>query len=131
MSRKGKVKKLKRMGERTGVVEDEFSYQTKDDWSEKVGEVVIRTVGSWWFLFLNILAFILWIVFKLHYDWLTFWVSLEAIVLTVLVLIAENVEKDSDRSRAIKDYKIDLSTAQRLKKIEEKITRIEGLLQKK
>lgn len=111
-------------------IEDEFSLKSKDTPLEKIAHGLISWVGSWTFLALNFLWFVLWILLGLHYDWLTFWVSLEAIVLSILILINENREIRSDRERAIKDYKIDLGTARRLKDIEKQLQEIRSLLGK-
>ncbi len=120
MSRKKKIEK---------EIEDEFSVAAKDTFPEKLGNSIINFVGSWTFLIINVVFFALWLIFRLYYDWLTFWVSLEAIVITLLILINATIKEKNDRQRAIKDYKIDLSVAKRLKKVEERLKKIEEKLE--
>ena len=111
----------KKISKIDGKIEDEFSAGMKDTFSEKLGQGIVNFIGSWLFLLLNIVIFALWLILKLSYNQLTFWVSLEAIVLSVLILINANKETENDRKRAIKDYKIDMSVAQRVKGMEREI----------
>ncbi len=105
-------------------LEDEFSQAAVSKLSERISRKIIGWTGSWTFLVLNLVFFALWPVFKLPYNLLTFWVSLEAIVLSLLILINANRESIHDRSRAVKDYKIDLTIAKKVKEIEKKINQI-------
>jgi uncharacterized membrane protein len=111
----------KKQSEKTPALEDEFSIITKDSFGEKIGNVIIEFASSWVFLVLNIAFFSVWLLSGLNFDLLTMWVSLEAIVLTVLILIQNKHVEKSDRNRSIKDYKIDVSTAKRLKRMESKL----------
>ncbi len=114
----------KKISKIDGKIEDEFSAGMKDTFSERLEQGIVNFIGSWLFLLLNIVFFVLWLILKLSYNQLTFWVSLEAIVLSVLILINANKETGNDRKRAIKDYKIDMSVAQRAKGIEREIKEI-------
>ena len=111
-------------------LEDEFSIATKDSFIERFGIIIIDFVGSWLFLIINIVAFALWLIFNLHYDWLTLWVSLEAIIITVLILIYATKTEKSDRQRAIKDYKIDILIVKKLRRMEERLKNIEEKLRR-
>ncbi|OQX50810.1 hypothetical protein B5M47_03085 [candidate division CPR3 bacterium 4484_211] len=111
-------------------IEDEFSREAKDSTLEIIEYKLTAFIGSWLFLWLNMLFFILWVVFRLQYNLLTFLVSLEAIILAILILINENREIVSDRKRAIKDYKIDLTTARKLKNLEKEIKEIKEIVQR-
>jgi len=111
----------KKISKIDGKIEDEFSAGMKDTFSERLEQGIVNFIGSWLFLLLNIVFFVLWLILKLSYNQLTFWVSLEAIVLSVLILINANKETENDRKRAIKDYKIDMSVAQRVKGMEREI----------
>lgn len=115
----------------TKIIEDEFSRETKNTPSEKLAKKIIDLVGSWTFLFFNLAIFAGWLLLNLNYNYLTFWVSLEAIVLTVLILIKANKDEASDRNRNIKDYKIDTSIAKRIKTVEKKIDEIQKAVIKK
>ncbi len=111
----------KKQEKKSLTLEDEFSIKTKDSFGEKFGNSIIDFASSWTFLIINIILFTVWLLSGLNFDLLTMWVSLEAIVLTVLILIQSKQLEVSDRSRSIKDYKIDSSMAKRLKRIEIKL----------
>ncbi len=109
--------------------EDEFSKQINRTNIEKLENQLINFFSSWVFLLLHIVVFVLWLLADLHYDLLTFWVSLEAILLSILILIRSKIEQRSDRQRAIKDYKIDLSVAKKVKELEKEIKEMKRLLE--
>ncbi len=117
----------KKQEKKSLTLEDEFSIINKDTFLEKVGNSIVWFASSWTFLIINIVFFAVWLLSGLNFDLLTMWVSLEAIVLTVLILIQSRQLDLSDRSRSIKDYKIDSSMAKRLKRMESKL---DELLQK-
>jgi len=110
-------------------LEDEFTQEIRNTIPKKIGKGLIKATGSWVFLILNLVFFAWWMLLGRHYDLLTFWVSLEAIVLSILILINVNQESLSDRRRSIKDYKIDLSVAQRVKRVEEELKKLRELLE--
>lgn len=110
------------------ILEDEFSLKAKDTFIEKVERFLVKRVGSWSFLVVNLIWFAVWIYYDWNFEKLTFWVSLEAIVLAVLILINANKEIEHDRERAIKDYKIDATVAKRVKEIEKDLTEIKSRL---
>ncbi len=112
---------VKKERDKSSNLEDEFSIKAKDSFGEKVGNAIIGFASSWAFLIINIFFFAVWLLSGLNFDLLTMWVSLEAIVLTVLILIQSKQLEESDRSRSIKDYKIDASMAKRLKRMELKL----------
>ena len=109
---------------------DEFTAQAEDAWVERMETKLVKGIGSWWFLLINLVWFVVWIVGDYNFEKLTFWVSLEAIVLAVLILINENKELKHDRERAIKDYKIDLSMAKKIKSLEKKLNQVIDKLDK-
>ena len=109
---------------------DEFTAQAEDTWVERMEIKLVGLIGSWWFLLANVVWFAVWIGLGLNFEWLTFWVSLEAIILSILILINENRELEHDRERAIKDYKIDLSVAKKIKSLEKKLDQVIDKLDK-
>jgi uncharacterized membrane protein len=111
-------------------LEDEFTQEIRNTVPKKIGKGLIRATGSWAFLAINLIFFAFWMLSERHYDLLTFWVSLEAIILSILILINVNQESLSDRRRSIKDYKIDLSVAQRVKRVEEELKELRKLLER-
>lgn len=80
--------------------------------STRIAEKVAAFAGSLTFLYLNTLCFAVWIALNVWSPWkfdawpfagLTLAVSLEAIGLTVFVLIAQNRQAEQDRVLAEKD----------------------------
>jgi uncharacterized membrane protein len=112
-------------------IEDEFSRQTKDELKEKIGNLIIDFSSSWSFLFLNVIFFTVWLSGGFDYNTLTLIVSLEAIILSVLLLIGGGIKEKSDRERAIKDYKMNYSMAKKIKNIEMEVRKIKNILNKK
>lgn len=120
----------KQQKEKKTTIEDEFSVETKNEFQERIGDKFISFTSSWLFLFLNVLFFLIWVWLGLYYDILTFIVSLEAIILTILILISNTIKEKSDRERAIKDYKMNYSVAKKVKRMENDIKEIKSLLKK-
>lgn len=118
------------MKEKQKQMSDEFTAQAEDTWVERMEIRLVKGIGSWWFLLVNLIWFAIWIVGDYNFEKLTFWVSLEAIVLAVLILINENKELKHDRERAIKDYKIDLSMAKKIKSLEKQMEKLLAKLDK-
>lgn len=70
--------------------------------SDKIADCLTQMIGSMWFLNFNIILFIVWIIINLNivpgisaidpfpFEMLTTIVSLEAIVLSIVVLISQN-----------------------------------------
>lgn len=105
-------------------LQDEFSKKNEDTFAEKLGSKIIDFISSWIFLFINIIFFTFWLITGYNYNLLTFWVSIEAIILTIFILIQNKQVEKSDRNRSIKDYKIDTSVAKRLKRMEKKMDKL-------
>ena len=49
----------KKISKIDGKIEDEFSAGMKDTFSEKLGQGIVNFIGSWLFLLLNIVFFVL------------------------------------------------------------------------
>ena len=68
----------------------------------KASDAITGFVGSYWFIWIHLLWFTAWIVFHVEafpYGLLTMIVSLEAIILSTLVMISQNRQADRDRKR--------------------------------
>lgn len=99
----------------------------------------LKLFGSFEFLFINILIFAVWILLNTAFqsikpfdpypfEFLTMFVSLEAIMLSVIVLIAQNkLQSDSDE-RSQLDLHINLLTETETSLILKKLERIERAL---
>lgn len=88
---------------------------------QRVADVIADFSGSLPFLLINFIAFVAWIVINtlapgvLHFDpypfqFLTMAVSLEAIFLSIFVLISQNRQASKDRIKADLDYQVDVKS---------------------
>ncbi|MEN9328377.1 MAG: hypothetical protein RI947_1185 [Candidatus Parcubacteria bacterium] len=96
---------------------------------EKIADTVTSIIGSIWFLNLNILWFFAWLMVNLEFlpffppfdpfpfGLLTTAVSLEAIVLSIFVLISQNRAAKIDDLREEIDLQIDIITEQEITKL--------------
>ncbi len=75
--------------------------------SDIIVDKVVALFGTWQMLVLHIIWFGTWMVLGLEIQELTFWVSLEAILLSLLILISQQRQTDFDRIRAWTDLEID------------------------
>ncbi len=91
-------------------------------------DVLTRAFGSAWFLFSNLLFFVLWIIYNLGYfgfspidpypfTFLTTFVSLEAIMLSVIVLMNQNRMGRLADIRQKLDFEIDVRSEEEITKI--------------
>ncbi len=98
---------------------------------EKVADVIAEFSGSLSFLFLNAAWFTIWIVwntmpFLRHFDeypfgFLTMMVSLEAIFLSIFVLVSQNRQAAKDRLRADAEYEVNLKAELEITHLHEKV----------
>ncbi len=97
--------------------------------AEIVADWMTNTLGSIWFLALNVLWFVLWILINISaipgvpsfdpfpFGLLTMIVSLEAIILAIFVLISQNRAAQVDDLREEIDLQVDIITEQELTKL--------------
>ena len=98
---------------------------------EKIADVIAAFSGSIQFLFLNAAWFLIWIVwntapFLPHFDpypfsFLTMVVSLEAIFLSIFVLVSQNRQAAKDRLRADAEYEVNLKAELEITHLHEKV----------
>jgi uncharacterized membrane protein len=98
---------------------------------ERIADVIAAFSGSIAFLFLNALWFALWIgwntlPFLPHFDpypfsFLTMVVSLEAIFLSIFVLVSQNRQAAKDRLRADAEYEVNLKAELEITHLHEKV----------
>jgi len=109
---------------------------------QRVADIIADFSGSLAFLLINLGVFVVWIVANTvgpaiwHYDpypfqFLTMAVSLEAIFLSIFVLISQNRQSAKDRIKADLDYQVNVKTelelsamAQHIRDIEQKLHHI-------
>lgn len=97
--------------------------------SEVIADWMTNSLGSIWFLILNILWFTLWIIVNSNaiprvpvfdpfpFGLLTMIVSLEAIILAIFVLISQNRASQIDDLREEIDLQVDIITEQEITKL--------------
>jgi uncharacterized membrane protein len=98
---------------------------------EKIADVIAEFSGSIQFLVLNALWFTIWIVWNVtprvpHFDpypfgFLTMVVSLEAIFLSIFVLVSQNRQAAKDRLRADAEYEVNLKAELEITHLLEKV----------
>lgn len=98
---------------------------------EKIADVIAAFSGSITFLVLNAVWFTAWIVwntipFVPHFDpypfgFLTMMVSLEAIFLSIFVLVSQNRQAAKDRLRADAEYEVNLKAELEITHLHEKV----------
>ena len=98
---------------------------------EKIADLIAEFSGSIPFLFLNALWFLVWILWNVapflpHFDpypfgFLTMVVSLEAIFLSIFVLVSQNRQAAKDRLRADAEYEVNLKAELEITHLHEKV----------
>jgi len=115
-----------------GLVRD-LNRRFAELWSltDKVAEVLGRSVGTLWFLLLNAALFAAWIAVNLGwlagygvlpfdsfpFGLLTLAVSLEAIFLSIIVLMTQNKEAKAADIRQKMDFEIDVKAGHEVTKV--------------
>lgn len=95
---------------------------------ERVADKIASFVGSWPFVYIHIVWFGVWILLPVEpfpYGLLTMIVSLEAILLATLILMAQNRQEKRDRHRSEADYETDLEAEKRVELIQGHLKRLE------
>lgn len=106
---------------------------------QRVADIIADFSGSLAFLLLNLAVFVFWILANTvgpaiwHYDpypfqFLTMAVSLEAIFLSIFVLISQNQQAAKDRIKADLDYQVNVKTELEMSTMSEHIRDIEQKL---
>jgi uncharacterized membrane protein len=107
---------------------------------QRVADMIADFSGTLAFLLLNLMVFVVWIVVNTvgpaiwHWDpfpfqFLTMSVSLEAIFLSIFVLISQNRQAAKDRIKADLDYQVNVKTELELSTMAENIRDLEQKLQ--
>jgi len=107
--------------------------------AQRIADLIADFSGSLAFLFINLAVFAIWILANTvgpaiwHYDpypfqFLTMAVSLEAIFLSIFVLISQNRQAAKDRIKADLDYQVNVKTELELSSMAEHIRDIEQKL---
>jgi CRP/FNR family cyclic AMP-dependent transcriptional regulator len=108
----------------------------------KVADWIAEFSGSLPFLFLHIVGFAIWIMLNVHllpfgnfdpfpFGFLTLVVSLEAIILSVFVLLSQNRQVARDKVRGDIEYDVNLKAEMQISNMHEKFDTIYSEIQKR
>ena len=106
--------------------------------AQRIADVIADFSGSMPFLFINLTVFVIWIITNVvdsqifrdpyPFQFLTMAVSLEAIFLSIFVLISQNRQAAKDRIKADLDYQVDVKSEMEMSILTVKIHEIEQKL---
>ena len=106
--------------------------------AQRIADVIADFSGSMPFLFINLTVFVIWIITNIvdpqifrdpyPFQFLTMAVSLEAIFLSIFVLISQNRQSAKDRIKADLDYQVDVKSEMEMSILAVKIHNIEQKL---
>ncbi len=106
--------------------------------AQRIADIIADFSGSMPFLFINLTIFVIWILTNVFdskifrdpypFQFLTMAVSLEAIFLSIFVLISQNRQAAKDRIKADLDYQIDVKSEMEMSMIMVKVHDIEQKL---
>jgi CRP/FNR family transcriptional regulator, cyclic AMP receptor protein len=105
---------------------------------QKVADWIAAFSGSMPFLVINAVVFFIWIILNVDliprlrafdpfpFGLLTMWVSLEAIFLSIFVLISQNRQAQKDRIRSDVEYDVNLKAELEIANLHEKVDRVQA-----
>ncbi len=95
---------------------------------DHVADRVAGFVGSWTFVYIHAVWFGVWILVPIEpfpYGLLTMVVSLEAILLSTLIMMAQNRQSERDRHQADADYRTNVEAKKEIEELQIRLARIE------
>ncbi len=104
------------------------AYEEARSAGDDVADKIAAFVGSWVFVYIHIVWFGLWILLPVEpfpYGLLTMIVSLEAILLSTLIMMAQNRQAERDRHQADADYETNLTAKDEIEELQVRLARIE------
>ncbi len=104
------------------------AYEEARSAGDAVADKIASFVGSWIFVYIHIVFFGVWILLPIEpfpYGLLTMIVSLEAIMLSTLIMMAQNRQAMRDRHQAEADYRTDLQAKSEIEELQVRLARIE------
>lgn len=102
------------------------NHQQQRSTLDRIADKTSGFFGAWTCVLLHTCWFGLWFYFKLDVSLLTNVVSLEAIYLTMLVLMSSNRAGERDRHQAEADYEINRQSKEEVEELIERLDRIEN-----
>lgn len=103
-------------------------HKDQSSFVDRIADLVAAFCGSWLFFFVHIAWFAAWILLKAEpfpYGLLTMIVSLEAILLSTVIMISQTRSGDRDRAQAQHDYLINQDAKIEIEDLQVSIARIE------
>ena len=93
-----------------------------------IADNIASFVGSWTFVFVHAVWFALWMMLPVEpypYGLLTMIVSLEAILLSTLIMMAQNRQSERDRHQADADFETNVTAKTEIEELQVRLARIE------
>ena len=124
------------MGRVTRNLNTEFEHE--QSFLQRVATWIAEFSGSMSFLFLNALGFLTWIIINLElipgvpafdpypFGFLTMSVSLEAIFLSIFVLLAQNLQSAKERLRSDVEYQINLKAELGVSELHDRLLQLQS-----
>lgn len=103
-------------------------YEGARSLGDLIADSIASFVGSWLFVYLHVVWFSIWILLPIEpfpYGLLTMIVSLEAILLSTLIMMSQNRQGDRDRHQAEADYETNLASKVEIEDLQQRLARIE------
>ena len=98
-------------------------------WYDKLADKLASWCGSWSFFNLHIIWFAVWLIYKWDINLLTMIVSLEAIILMAVLLMAQNRQAEKDDIRDEADYQADIKSEKNTREVKSMIRQLEKKLE--
>lgn len=95
---------------------------------DKFSDWITAFTGSWTFIALHVIWFIVWFSFGLDIDHLTLVLSVEAILLATFILMSGNREQRRNNIRDDADFEADVKAEQDIEDMKRTLERIEQKL---
>ena len=96
---------------------------------DRVADWLTEFVGSWTLVWIHVAWFAFWVLLPVEpfpFGLLTMVVSLEAIVLSTLILMSQNRQSERDRLQADADFETDREAKQEIEDLQRRLARIEN-----
>lgn len=95
---------------------------------DAISDKIASSVGSWSFVYIHVVWFGLWIILPVEsypFSLLTMVVSLEAILLSTAIMMAQNRQSERDRHQADADYETNVAAKSEIEELQVRLARIE------
>lgn len=106
-------------------------FQKLNNFAEKIADTASEWFGTPLFLFLNVAFWIFWIAIQAEpfpYGELTMLLSMQAILMSVLILSAANRQQRKEKEDAVNDRERDMAVHEHVEEIAEDVEAIKHIL---